>query len=229
MLPILYRDSGFIAADKPTGLLVHPTRIAAGERTSCVSLLREQLGREVFPVHRLDRAASGALLFALDRDSASELTRLFRERAVHKTYYAIVRGWVAEAGTIDKPLRKDKDSEYRPAVSRFERVATAELPYAVGRYATARYSLVRVMTETGRLHQVRRHLRSVFHPILGDRVYGDGRHNRFGLEVLGVERLLLLAKELEFTHPRTGSPLRIEVPWPRDFLALFGRFGWNIR
>ncbi|MCM2322633.1 MAG: pseudouridine synthase [Oligoflexia bacterium] len=217
MLTILHREAGFVAIDKPTGLLVHPTRIAAGVAESCVASLRAQLGQDVFPVHRLDRSASGVLLFALDRDHASQLTWLFREKQVTKTYYAIARGWLPDSGTIDKPLRKDKDSPYRESVTEYTRVAQVELPHAVGRYPSVRYSLVRLTTRTGRLHQIRKHLTSIFHPILGDTVYGDGRHNRFGREQLGVHRLMLLARSIAFPHPETGSPIQLIAPWPEEF------------
>jgi tRNA pseudouridine65 synthase len=220
MLPVLYQDDDLVAVDKPSGLLVHRTKIAA-DGDSCAARLREQLGRRVFAAHRLDRGASGVLVFALNQEMASRLGEVFRARGVEKRYHAVVRGYTPDAGEIDKPLRQAPGKPYRNAVSRYATERRVELPFAVGRYATARYSLVSVETETGRSHQVRRHLCHVSHPILGDTTYGDGRHNCFAREKLGIRRLLLHGALVRFSHPQTGFPLKIESPLPAQFAEIF--------
>ncbi len=199
MLPILHRTPDFVAIDKPSGLLVHRSTLST-ERESCVSLLRAQLDQWVHPIHRLDRATSGIVLFAFNPTTAGELAKLFRDRAVTKTYIALVRGHTPEAGEIDKPLRKNFEnnaSPYCEAHTRYRRLATAELPFAVGKYASARYSLVEVTPLTGRRHQIRRHMASISHPIIGDTTHGDGRHNLFIRQKYGIFRLLLHAARID--------------------------------
>lgn len=226
-LSILYQDQDFVAVDKPSGLLVHRTELSV-ERVSAMTLLRDQLGQWVYPVHRLDRATSGVLVFALSSEAARDLAMMFQERKVSKSYYAIVRGYVAESGEINKALQESEDKDPVAALSRFQCVARVELSVAVGKkHATSRYSLVKVETETGRLHQVRKHLASVFHPIIGDTTYGDGRHNKYFRNELGVNRLLLHARELAFVHPRSRAEVRLKAPWPAEYNQLFERFGWT--
>jgi len=227
MLSVLYRDDQLVAVDKPSGLIVHPSGIAP-DRDTCMSRLRDQLGRWVYPVHRLDRGASGVLVFGLDPEAARTLAVAFAERRVRKEYLAVVRGVTPEAGEIDHPLPPETGSG-TPLGARttFERLAQVELPYAVGRYPVARYALVRALPETGRMHQIRRHLAHLRHPIVGDVNYGDGKHNRLFRERLGVRRLLLHARALDLPHPGTGERLRIEAPLPDDMEALFRGFGWE--
>jgi tRNA pseudouridine65 synthase len=215
------RGDDWIAVAKPSGWVVHRNRLTRGA-PSCLAAAREAFGRQVYPVHRLDRGTSGVLLLALTSEAAGRLGALFRQKKVRKTYYAVVRGWVPEAGEIDKSLRRAEGKEPRPALSRYARAAQVELPAAVGRYATARYSLVRVETETGRLHQVRLHLRSIAHPVIGDVVHGDGAHNRFFRERFGIRRLLLHAARLELD----GQV--IDAPWPAELAELFSVLGWKI-
>ena len=219
MLPILHRTPDFVAIDKPSGLLVHRSTLSA-ERESCVSILRAQLGEWVHPIHRLDRATSGVVLFAFNSITANELAQAFRERKVSKTYLALVRGHVPESGEIDKPLRKNfenKTSPYREAVTRYRRLAVAELPFAVGKYATARYSLVEVQTLTGRQHQIRRHMASISHPIIGDTTHGDGRHNLFIREKYGIFRLLLHAAQIDIVIKNSETKTSIHSNSLQEF------------
>ncbi|HEX8989778.1 MAG TPA: pseudouridine synthase [Rhodocyclaceae bacterium] len=224
-LSILYRDERLIAIDKPSGLLVHRSDIDRHETRFAVQLLRDQIGQRVQPVHRLDKGTSGVLLFALDAEAAGDLGRQFEANAVSKTYLAVVRGWPPESGVIDQPLLRHHDdygratpaSEPQSAVTRFRRLATAELPFEVEGYPTSRYALVELKPETGRRHQLRRHLANTAHPIIGDATYGRGRHNRFFQHQFGCHRLLLACVELVFRHP-DGRQLSIAAP-PADQLA----------
>lgn len=236
MLPILYRDDHLAVVDKPSGLLVHRSVVDRHERRFAVQMLRDQLGRHVFPVHRLDKGASGALVFALDRDTARTLARAFAGQTVAKTYLAVVRGWMADAGVIDHPLDAVEDAllpapagGLKPALTRFRRLAAVELPHRVDRYPTARYSLVELHPTTGRRHQLRRHLAHVSHPIIGDSTHGKGRHNRLFARLFGVHRLLLACVHLEFTHPASGQPLHFDAPPGEAFEALFENFRWQWR
>jgi tRNA pseudouridine65 synthase len=239
-LVIVHRDDWLCAILKPSGLLVHRTPLDRGETRFAVQLLRDQLGRHVHPVHRLDRGTSGVLLFALDRDVARALGAQFEAGAVAKRYLAIVRGHPPMERTIDHALRRLRDDhEFEPpgigesapqrAVTHFRRLAVAELPHAVDRYPTSRYALLELRPETGRRHQIRRHLKHVAHPVIGDATYGKGRHNRLFMRLFGSDRLLLACVELRFTHPVTGAPLALHAPLAEDFARVAVALGWDPR
>jgi tRNA pseudouridine65 synthase len=222
-LELLYRSERFVAVDKPAGLRVHPEGGQASRDPSCQALLRDQLGTWVYPVHRLDRATSGVLVFALDPEAATRLGELFRAREVGKSYLAVVRGHTADEGVIDVPLTRDFEKPESALVESrtlYKRIATAELPFAVGRYSTARYSLVRAEPRTGRRHQIRRHLARLSHPVIGDTVRGDGRHNRFIRERFGIGRLLLHSEAIWFGNPFFQSDLRVESKLTSHFRSL---------
>ena len=226
-LPILYRDDRMVVVDKPSGLLVHRSPIDRHEIRFALQIVRDQLGRRVYPVHRLDKGTSGALVFALDTDSARALTQAFATREVIKTYWAVVRGWPEPSGMIDRPLAAVEDArigpqsmEPRAAQTAFRRLATYELPVRVDRYPTSRYALVELSPLTGRRHQLRRHLAGASHPIVGDSTYGKGRHNRLFRETLGTSRLLLACVRLEFAAGPDGAPLAIDAPPAPEFAGL---------
>lgn len=237
ILPIVYRDEHLVAVEKPAGLLVHRSEIDRRETRFALQLVRDQLGRRIWPVHRLDRPTSGLLLLALDVETARRLTAAFTARAVEKRYLAVVRGHPDESGRIDYPLAEaldrfgdrlvSPDRPPRPAVTDYRRLATVELPEPVGRYATARYALLELTPLTGRKHQLRRHLKHIFHPIVGDTTYGDGRHNRFFRARFGCARLLLAATRLAFNHPHTGMPMDLAAGPGADFRAVTDALGWS--
>ncbi len=236
-LPVLYRDDALVAVAKPSGLLVHRTTLDPREAVNAVYLLRDQLGRFVYPVHRLDRGTSGVLLFALAPDVLPRVTAAFESRDVEKTYLGIVRGWTDPEGTIDSPLDRivdpyderpaTPDAPAQPASTGYRTLATTELPLRVDRYPTSRYALVELRPHTGRRHQLRRHLRHVGHPLIGDTTYGHGRHNRLFRERYGSHRLLLAAVELRLVHPVTGEPLRIRAPLADDFQSVVDALDWT--
>jgi tRNA pseudouridine65 synthase len=234
-LEIIWQDESFVAVNKPAGLLVHRTPLDPREERFALQLVRDILGRRVYPVHRLDRPTSGVLLFALSPAMAQQLAATFAERRVEKHYLAVVRGVTAEAGVIDHPLAdlpdrylsSRQDGEERDAVTAYRRLAAVELPVAVGRYPASRYSLVAALPRTGRRHQLRRHFKHLFHPIIGDTNYGEGRHNRFFREELGCHRLLLHAVELNFPHPSTGELVTVTAPPDGAFASLIDRLGWR--
>ncbi len=210
-LQVLYRDEFYVAVQKPAGMLVHRTGLATRATRFAVQELRDQLGRHVHPVHRLDRATAGVLLFALTPEAAQRLGAAFMANTVHKTYLAVVRGWVAAEGVIDHPVQdRDRGDTARDARTHFRRLGRIEFPVAVDRYPSSRYSLVEIHPQTGRRHQIRQHFKHIFHPLIGDTSYGNGRHNRYFRESFGVHRLLLEARALEFMHPYRAEPLRIE-------------------
>ncbi|GEO06668.1 tRNA pseudouridine(65) synthase TruC [Adhaeribacter aerolatus] len=231
MLEIIYDDAQYVAINKPNGLLVHRTRIAEEKKEFALQLLRDQLGYRLHPLHRLDRGTSGVLLFAKTPEAAAPLVQAFTERQPDKTYFAIVRGYAPEAGTIDSPIRPDKDHQHKPAqdaVTHYTRLATVELPIPVGRYQTARYSLVKIKPETGRMHQIRKHFAHLRHYIIGDKKHGDWRHNLMFLEQLNSPSLLLHAAALTFEHPFTGEIISLKAPAPENMQRLCRQFGWDL-
>jgi tRNA pseudouridine65 synthase len=228
MIDILFQDDHFVAVNKPSGMLVHRSSWCPRE-PACLELLREQLGALVYPVHRIDRATSGIVVFARSSHAAAELSLLFRSRDVQKSYLAVVRGYIEESGRLDDPLKRRDGKEPQAAVTDFTREAIVELHVPVGRYQTGRYSLVRLYPHTGRHHQIRRHLAHVSHPIVGDRKHGDGDHNRFFEQHLGIDRLLLMATDFVFRHPLTGRLVRIHAQLPHEINRLFALIGWPIQ
>ena len=209
MLEILYRDNYLAAVNKPAGLLVHRTGLDAGETRFAVQLLRDQIGQPVWPVHRLDKGTSGVLLFALDAMTAGAMGRAFESGdGVQKTYHAIVRGWPADSGLIDHPLRRMPDDtrtgreEVQDAQTRFRTLERHELPIPQGNFPATRCALVELLPLTGRRHQLRRHMKHIAHPIIGDATHGKGPLNRAVAEFLGVQRLWLHASSicLEANH-----------------------------
>ena len=237
-LPILYRDECIVAIDKPPNLLVHRSEIDRHETRFAIQILRDQIGQRVWPAHRLDRGTSGILIFGLSPEIASALGRQFEAGTVEKCYLAIVRGYPPAAGSIDHPLSRQRDPyefrgerssmEAQPALTHFRKLAEIELPVAVDRYPSSRYALLELNPLTGRRHQLRRHLKHIAHPIIGDATYGKGRHNRYFAEHLDCHRLLLACTEMSFVHPINGQRLKIKAPVYGEFAATLARFGWNI-
>lgn len=229
---ILYLDDHIVAVNKPAGVKVHRGKGDGRHDPFVVNALRRVLGRQVLPVHRLDRPTSGILVFALHREAAGSLSKSFARKHMEKTYLAVTRGWTDEAGVVDYALTQaDRDGKrpdvLYPAVTRYERLATVELPVAVSRYPTSRYCLVTTRPLTGRMHQIRRHLAHLRHPIVGDHQHGDNKHNRFFQEHLGISRLLLAAVELRLRHPITDEPLEFTAPLDAAFRDALDRLGWT--
>lgn len=236
LLPVLYQDEQLVAVNKPSGLLVHRSAIDRHETEFAMQIVRDQLGQWVYPLHRLDKATSGALVFALDRETARAMTVAFTASQVSKRYLAIVRGFTGEGDRIDHPLKdprhrmtgQEKGGEpERPSVTEYRRLATVELPQAVGRYGTARYSLVAAAPLTGRTHQIRRHMKHIFHPVVGDTTYGDGKQNEFFRRTFNCRRLLLHAHTIEFSHPGTGRTISIHAQLAGDFSAVVDALQWD--
>jgi tRNA pseudouridine65 synthase len=234
-LPIIYRDDSLIAVHKPAGLLVHRSVLDRHETRFALQMLRDQVGQLVYPVHRIDKGTSGLLLFALDREVGRLLYGQFERGEVEKRYIAVVRGHPPESGDIDHPLTRMADEHAgiaasaatQPAQTRFRRLATVELPYRVDCYPTSRYALVELQPLTGRWHQLRRHMKHIAHPIIGDATHGKGRHNRLFQELFGRSRLLLAATEMRLVHPVSGQALRLQTGLAEDFAEVIGQLGWR--
>ncbi len=237
MLEIIYQDEYLVAINKPSGLLVHKSPIDRHETQFALQMVRDQIGQYVYPVHRLDKPTSGVLLFALSVEILKIVSLLFRSHEVRKEYIAIVRGYTQTEELIDYPLKQMLDTkeqkklgitrEAQEAQTHYECLATVELPYAVSRYPVARYSLVKLLPETGRKHQLRRHMKHIFHPIVGDTKHGRGEHNQLFREKFECHRLLLHSHRLSFVHPVSKKILVLEAKVDETFMKLFQGFGWE--
>ena len=212
MITLLFVDEHVVVADKPSGLLVH--RGWGDDDDVALFRVRDAVGEHVHPIHRLDRGTSGALLFARSREAASVLCRSFEAGSVEKRYLALVRGTPPAEGVIDYPLTRSEDGPRVPAVTRFR---------FVRRSPVDRCSLVLAAPATGRLHQIRRHLRHIHHPLIGDVTYGSGVINRHYRAAYDLHRLALHACRLGFDHPVTGVRIVVDAPVPDDLAAALER------
>lgn len=230
-LTVVYQDDDFVVIDKPSGFHVHqpemPRRRVAPEMT-CLIRLRRQLDMYLYPVHRIDVATSGLLIFALKKEVASMMGRLFTEGRVEKEYLAIVRGHLPDEGHIDAELALDSTGDMVPAATSFRTLARVELAHAVGRrHTSARYSLARAHPHTGRFHQIRRHMARISHPIVGDAAHGDSHHNRFFRETLGLRGLWLRADRLSFKDSRSNQERVFQAPVASQWENAVCVLGWD--
>lgn len=214
----LYRDDRMVVVNKPSGLVVH--KGWGQDAVNAMKIVRKMTGRYVHPVHRLDRGTSGALVFAFDSETAARLQDHFRDKTIQKRYLALVRGVVPDDGVVDYPVLKrlkgaGDNTDRVDAVTRFRRLEVA----------LGRYSLIEAFPETGRLHQIRRHMKHLSHPLIGDTRYGDGKENRRLRNDYGLLRLALHASSIRFRHPHSGEPIRIAAPAPDDLRVPLERIG----
>lgn len=237
-LEILYQDEYLVAVNKPSGLFVHRSFMDRHEKFFALQLVRDLVGKYVYPLHRLDRPTSGVLLFGLTKDVARIMGEAFTEKTIQKTYLAITRGHLIGSGRVDYPLKEKLDklgdknvSQDKPAqsaVTDFESLNTATLPIPLGKFPSIRYSLIKLLPHTGRRHQIRRHLAHLRHPIIGDINYGDNKQNPFFAEHFKMKRLMLHAYSLEFAHPITKERLKITAKPDENWDDLFGELEWDI-
>jgi tRNA pseudouridine65 synthase len=216
MLEVLYTDNDFIAINKPHGLLVHRTKLADEATSFALQIVRDQIGRRVFPVHRIDRKTGGILLFALHETALKMMNNLFMERRVEKTYLAIVRGYCDDTGIIDYPIKKE-NGKLKESVTEYKTINKVELDIQFGNHPTSRYSLVEIYPKSGRMHQIRKHFKHIRHPIIGDRPYGCNKQNKMFKEKWNITQLLLHAAELKFFQPITNKSVEISAPLQKGF------------
>lgn len=253
ILTILYQDDYVVAVNKPAGLFVHRSFMDKDEIYFALQLVRDQIGKYVYPVHRLDRPTSGVLLFALTKEAAQTLNNDFATKSSEadesndnkttliKTYYALVRGHLPITKTnqfIDYPLKEkldklgdkhvNQDKEPQSAQTYYQVIKQASLPIALGKFDSVRYSLVKLLPVTGRRHQIRRHLAHLRHPIIGDINYGDNKQNPFFGQHFGFKRLMLIAKSLTFTHPITEEIITVKASFDEQWQQVFNTLGWDM-
>ena len=226
---ILYQDEDLLVVDKPAGMPVHRSRLVNDGDVYLIDVVRGMVPGPLHLIHRLDRATSGVLLIGRSPEVAGTLGRQFMQRDVEKSYLAVCRGWPDESGELDYPLPGVREnSERKPALTRWQRLATIEVPIAINRYPQQRYSLVDVAPETGRYRQIRRHFAHLRHPLIGDTSHGRTEHNRLFKQHFNVHRLLLHARRLAFDHPADGRRMQVDAPLDAEFAGLLQRFGWKV-
>ena len=229
-LPILYQDDHLVAVNKPSGLLVHKSWVAKDAKEFALQTVRDMMGKHVFPIHRLDRPTSGVLLFAYSGELAQQVQSQWE--SAEKIYWAVVRGWLSEPKRVDHPLKgmadygQDIETE-QDAQTQFSPLGKIEIDDQIDRYPKSRFSWVQAQPYQGRTHQIRRHLKHLSHPILGDARYGKGKYNRYMAEHYGADRLMLHARSLAVTHPVLGTQIRIEAPIEGSMKSLFEQFDWQ--
>jgi tRNA pseudouridine65 synthase len=227
ILDIIYQDDDLIAINKPHGLLVHRSPIAADAAEFALQLLRDQIGQKVYPAHRLDRKTGGVLLFALNKSTEIAMQQQFMENQVDKKYLAIVRGHTPDAEDIDYPLRKENGT-LQDAFTSYVTLNRAELDVPLGNHPTSRYSLVEANPASGRMHQLRKHFSHIFHPIIGDRTHGCNKQNKLFKERWQMETMLLHASQLTFKHPLTGQTITINARLQPEFLRMMALMGFLV-
>ena len=222
---IIYQDEDILVVNKPCDWLVHRSAIDRHETRFLIQALKHLTDLTVFPVHRLDKPTSGVMVFALNKPALINLSHQFEENQVAKTYHAIVRGHAPNNLHIDYPLKekavfKSQNTDKlktQSAITDLIRLKSYEIPVAVDRYPQSRYSLVELKPSTGRRHQLRRHMKHIAHPIIGDTSYGKTSHNNYFRNELACRRLLLHANQLSFAHPTTAEPLQFSANYDRSF------------
>jgi tRNA pseudouridine65 synthase len=207
---IVHRDDRCVIVDKPSGVATH--RGWADDDDALLQRVRDEVNAYVYPVNRLDRGASGLVLFALDKEAAAAFANAWTE--ADKRYTAITRGHPPEHVVIDHAIPKAPGEARVPAVTEIWR-----------RETFGRYAVVEARPHTGRLHQIRRHLKHISCPIIGDVRYGKGEHNRYFRNEFGLYRLALHAASLTLTDPATGERVTVRAPLPEELERTLAALG----
>jgi len=223
---ICHMDDHFVVVNKPPGMLVHKTNMDINVKITLMQILGNQLGRKVYPVHRLDKGTSGTNIFSFDAQTSDYFRRAFIEKRVEKIYYAICRGWLDEEVLVDHPVYTSTLKNKAEAVTRITPLAQAEIDVPVGPYEKSRYTLVKAEPQTGRWHQIRQHCSHLRHPIIKDGRHGDYRHNRMFLEKYGVESVLLHAGQISFEHPDELISVCTTAKFPKFWIPVLSDMGW---
>jgi len=225
-LEILYSDDKLVAINKPHDLLVHRTKIAKDADVFALQLLRDQLEKPVYPIHRLDRKTGGVLIFGLNEEIHKAMQQKFAEKEVIKKYLAIVRGYTNDEEIIDYPLKKENGA-MQEAVTNSKTLDRVELNLPMGEHPTSRYSLLELQPFTGRKHQIRKHMAHIHHPIIADRPHGCNKQNRLFKEKFGLMTMMLHAWKISFEHPFTNELITIEASIQDEFRRMLKTLGFK--
>lgn len=226
-IEICYSDEHFIVVNKPAKMLVHKTKMDKGERITLMQLISQQLGRKVYPVHRLDKATSGVLICSFDAKTSEYFRCVFEEKRIQKEYIAVCRGWITDSLRVNHPVKKSTLTSFVEAETHFEPIATTLFDVPVGPYEQSRYSLVKAIPQTGRWHQIRQHCNHLRHPIAGDKRHGDYRHNNMFVEQFDCDNILLHAAKVSFVHPYSSDIVEVRASLPAHWDPVLKAFGWD--
>jgi tRNA pseudouridine65 synthase len=224
---ILYEDESILVVDKPNKMLVYPSPIARNCNWFATKELEKIGYTKLHTVHRLDRPTSGVLLFAKNPSMAKEMSLLFRNKEIKKTYVCLVRGFTEDEGLIERELKKDGDGEFQTASTYYQTLEKNTVDLEISKYPQSRFSFLKVEPITGRMHQIRRHLAHLRHPIIGDKRYGDRHYNRYMKEKMNMENLMLHAYSISFIHPLTKNKIEISAPIPETMKKLLDDLGFS--
>jgi tRNA pseudouridine65 synthase len=227
-IEVLFEDEYCLIINKPNNVLVHHSHYARNITSKSVEeLLFEQFNKQYYLVHRLDYKTSGVLMLTKEKEHIQYFQELFSTNNITKEYFAVVRGFVNEEVIINTPVKHPETKQYKEAETVCIPLFTKELAIAVHPYDKSRYSLVKLLPKTGRIHQLRIHMNKISHPIVGDYKYGDRFHNRMFETEFNCYNLFLHAKTLKFQHPFTKEKIMISAALPSDWIQLFKRFKWG--
>ena len=228
-IPIIYQDEFILCVSKPNNMLVHHahhSRNVADEK-SLLQLLDAQIGGKFYPIHRLDRKTSGIILLAKETQYVSKFQDLFTAKEIQKTYYGVVRGFSPDTKIIDSPVKGRDANVHKEALTHLKTLEQVTLDVPVKPYDSSRYSLVELLPQTGRMHQLRVHCNKISHPLIGDTKYGDKNHDMMFDENFGWKNMFLHAGKLEFKHPFTEEVLFLKSSFSKDWIDLFKAFSWK--
>ncbi|MCB9359758.1 MAG: pseudouridine synthase [Flavobacteriales bacterium] len=229
VIEILYEDEFIVVVNKPNDVLMYPSYYARNIKdATLVELLNKQLQVKTSPLHRLDRKTSGVVIFGKSAEVAKVFEKLFAQHQIEKTYLAIVRGFCENEGVIGTPIKNNDTGVYKDALTTYKTITTYEWEMPVTPYDKSRYSLIELAPKTGRMHQLRKHLNKINHPIIGDHKYGDRNYNKTFTHEFGFDKLLLHAKQLNFTHPLTNKEMEINASIPDNWNAVLKTFNWKV-
>jgi len=227
-IEVLFEDKYCIIVNKPNNVLIHNYYYARNIKDpTLLNLLKEQLDLELFPVHRLDRKTSGVLVLAKQKELVSVFQELFNSKAIKKSYLGIVRGYVEEELNITTPVKNPDTKVYKDAATVCSPLQKIELNIAVHPYECSRYSLVKLVPKTGRMHQLRIHMNKINRPIIGDYKYGDRFHNRMFENEFNCKNLFLHADSIQFLHPILKNKINVKTALPDDWIKMFEAFNWK--
>jgi tRNA pseudouridine65 synthase len=227
-LPIIYQDDYLLVINKPNNILVHPSFYARNiESRSMIEILKDEFGVALYPIHRLDHKTSGIIVFAKSAEIAKQMQALFVHQTIQKTYHAIVRGHIPTNGIVNSPVKNADTGIYKDAHTAYSCLSQTEIDIPVQPYAKSRYSFIALSPKTGRMHQLRKHMNKISHPIIGDNKYGNRHHNHMFQEKFGQGNLFLHASKIEFEHPVTKSKLLLSAPLPPFWQKLATQLNWD--
>jgi len=226
---IIYQDDLLVVVNKPNNFLIHQSHYARNiDEPTLLEVLEKQLGFQLFPIHRLDRKTSGIILLLKDKSFINQFQELFTKNEIEKTYYAIARGFSPAEGIIDSPVKNDDTGVYKAAITKYKSIHQVELQIPVHPYASSRYSLIELKPQTGRMHQLRKHLNKISHPIVGDYKYGDRFHNRMFEQKLDCIYMFLHAYSIKFIHPLSHQKMNFTANFPDDWVKVMKQFKWKL-